>query len=315
MPLKSWIKFCWSISLILSIAIGVSLFPLFFTDSFRSGELKIDFDDTPPSNSEEKPQKHGDFVSIWKANINVDRQMVTTSVPLSVPIKKPSIQQIVESNIAIKNIFNEQRALIIIKGEDVPITVVPLNPKTVPGINNAWKWDLDLGTQRVLVTKLIPQQGIEFSSLDRKEKAWLRFSGIIPKDIKSHNTDKDSESQNNPASNKTDKDAPNYVISSEEAEQLANSYNEIVTELSPEPSTDPPGLEIRRVIANSKAYNYGLRTNDIISTVNGKSIRTTSQIEEMLHQNQKQNRVVVVILRKMQNSNTWKPVKLTFETR
>lgn len=305
LPLRLWIKVLWGASGALGLVLALTVYLVFFT---RPSQASEPLPDVEKKESAEKRTEYRslDFYSdAWKSQFNTNPPPKEPDKPKVPP---NFLQQLLSRHVNIKQIITDDFAIVIVDG--VEQLVEPRKKTNEKDVVKRWLMTLE-GRQFVIL-KILPGKGIKFDCngqevwLESKEEVVKPASNQTGSNNPGPNPNVTANNQTNP-SNAPEQQGDRWVITAQEGNELAQRYDEYIQELSPEATE--MGLKIRRVNENSKARQYGLQANDIVSSINNVPIRSLSQIPDFIRKNQRQKQVAVDIIRNGQK------VRLTFQIR
>lgn len=286
------IRLFWLGNAFLSLLLTLALF-LIFSHAEVTPLQNIDV--TPKGQTRQDTKRPLDYYSdIWDINVNIKAPAVVAAPQ----IPSDWHQQLIARNIKIEQIISNGFALVTIGGQSRLLESLNEGNKE----DRSRPWEIKVSGHQVIVQDIVFGKGIQFRFEQAKKEVWLEHKDTKTSDSKGSSQAKVlGENQ--------------YSITREEGTDLLKNSDKHIEELAPvleyDENRNPIGVKLRRVNADSKAYNFGLRENDIINDINGSPLTslTPESVRQLIEKHRKDNGVVVKIIRNNQK------ITLSFDIR
>lgn len=289
MPLRFWFKLCWSAVAVLTAALLGSIFAVFFVTRPADAVALPDITPTTtPKSTDDEKKRFEYFTVIWQVDIGKIKEK--TPPP---PTERNWLQQLVSRQVKINSIPADDFAVVVIGNQEQLI-----ESRKSSNLNDLTpRWKLKLENRDVIVLKIVFNKGVKFGC--DKEETWLEHKDGSRSPKKG--TSQQSGSQQQPQMVNDVPGGQEVVVTPQQGNEILEHYDEHIQDLSPE--AHPQGIRIRRVTPNSTAYNYGLRADDIVTSINGSPLRLGSDAQipdlvgRLIRENRRRRTVEIEILR------------------
>ena len=297
------IKLCWTGNGILALTL-LGVISMIFISPGNEPLLKEEIDiKASQEGKTETKRTFESYKDIWDVETNVK------SAPPPVNVEPPVDfhRQMLQRHIKIAHIISDGYAWAKVNNVDRF-----LEKMTEMNKNDIKKnWLIEAGGHQLIVLEIVPGKGIKFRFKTSGKEIWLEDNA--PADSKTGQKRPEKAEKERIATRMI---GPNHMlVSAEEGERLLQDADRHIEQLAPaveyDASRNPVGVKLRRVLPNTKAHEYGLRENDVITNLNGSSINSMDPafVRGLIDRHSRDRQVVVEIMRGGQK------VRLIFDVR
>jgi hypothetical protein len=304
MPIKLMIKLSWVANCVLVVVLLISIYVIFLGGAiapYLKDEIDVNAQELT-NDPATKPKTLEYYSDIWRTQVNSKSPVV--------PVEKVPDdwhKQLLLRHLKVQSIMSKGFAWVIINGHEHLLEELnEANKNDLKG-----NWQLDVGGQKVIVLKIQPKKGILVKFENSGKEVWLEVSAVESKEPK---TSGKFPLKKNDVSGRML--GPNHrLMTAQEGEEILKRSDEYIEQMAPMVEYDSGrrsiGVKIRRVSANSKAYEYGFRENDVVTNVNGAVVESLDpgQIHKLIQKYRREKQIVVEVMRNNQK------VRLTFDIR
>ena len=303
MPIKLMIKLSWianGLVALLLLAVAAVVFLTQTSESLYSQEAK----EFPPPKSAGAVKKLSvqDYRSIWQSDVNVQKP----PEPIKI-VTRPEVnlyEKLLKRCVQIQTIMKDGSAYVRVNNVGQFVEELTAGNRHARTKN----WLIKASGHEVAIIKIKKGKGILFKFignektfktggpgkevwLEHKEAGYGKKSGQA-----SPNSEKDGGKTRMIATN-------HWNLSRQDGREVLQNYKNYLDELTPEVhynnKRQPVGVRIRRVASGSKAHRFGLRPNDIISTINGSPFNSLdpNYIRNLLKQHRNRKQIIIALMR------------------